>query len=430
MLGICFFIRDAECPEGPNCPFKWIPPRIRLRALQFAGLRESGFASNLVGLMTKGWLNTDWQRGEGRLWLMAFVWSLLINLGLLLVLGLGLLESHLMGRRNEAMRPVMAEPVLTIVPEIAASVVVPEAKNAPPKPRFARTSDEQQTSEPVKNAPFIGERSTRAASDRAPTPSAPAQPSQKGITPRDANDIETTQSQYQDGELSEPSKTRESQEAFKSAAKPSASESKKKSSSPPVKSAPQRSGLVQGPNPVDVGVSTEKLKTPTAPEARPQEAPPEAPKPEPVAEEKPKEISPPKDAPKPEPKKGKEFRGNQRKTAMVGSISRSGPSSLEVADTPLGRYQATISRAVEIEWQRNCVRHRDFITPGFLTVRFFVETGGKVRSVQFVGDMETGEVQKGFTLNAIRDADIPPMPKALRKDYDDDPLELMFRFYF
>jgi len=430
MLGICFFIRDAECPEGPNCPFKWIPPRIRLRALQFAGLRESRFASNLVGLMTKGWLNTDWQGGEGRLWLMAFVWSLLINLGLLLVLGLGLLESHLMGRRNEAMRPVMAEPVLTIVPEIAASVVVPEAKNAPPKPRFARTSDEQQTSEPVKNAPFIGERSTRAASDRAPTPSAPAQPSQKGITPRDANDIETTQSQYQDGELSEPSKTRESQEAFKSAAKPSASESKKKSSSPPVKSAPQRSGLVQGPNPVDVGVSTEKLKTPTAPEARPQEAPPEAPKPEPVAEEKPKEISPPKDAPKPEPKKGKEFRGNQRKTAMVGSISRSGPSSLEVADTPLGRYQATISRAVEIEWQRNCVRHRDFITPGFLTVRFFVETGGKVRSVQFVGDMETGEVQKGFTLNAIRDADIPPMPKALRKDYDDDPLELMFRFYF
>ena len=103
----------------------------------------------------------------------------------------------------------------------------------------------------------------------------------------------------------------------------------------------------------------------------------------------------------------------------------------QLSDTPLGRYQATISRAVEIEWQRNCVRHRDFITPGFLTVRFFVETGGKVRSVQFVGDMETGEVQKGFTLNAIRKAAIPPMPKALRKQYDDDdPLELMFRFYF
>ena len=369
------------------------------------------------------------QGGEVRLWLTAFVLSLLINLGLLLVLGLGLLESHLLGRRNEAMRPVMAEPVLTIVPEIAASVVVPEAKNAPAKPRFARTSDEQQASEPVKNAPFIGERSTRAASDRAPTPSAPAQPSQKGIKPRDANDIETTQSQYQDGELTELNKARESQEASKSNTKPSASERENKTSSPPSKSAPQRSGLVQGPNPVDVGVSTEEFKKPIAPDARPQEAAEpqaEASKPEPVAEEKPKEISPRP----PEPKKDKEFRGNQRKTAMVGSISRGGPSALDVADTPLGRYQATISRAVEIEWQRNCVRHRDFITPGFLTVRFFVETSGKVRSVQFVGDMETGEVQKGFTLNAIRDADIPPMPKALRKDYDDDPLELMFRFYF
>ena len=380
-----------------------------------------------------GWLSCG-SKGEGRRWLTAFVLSLLINLGLLLVLGLGLLESHLLGRRHEAMRPVMAEPVLTIVPEIAASVVVPETKNAPPKPRFARTSDEQQASEPMKNAPFIGERSTRAASDRAPTPSAPAQPSQKGITPRDANDIETTQSKYQDGELTEPSKARESQEASKSAAKPSASESEKKSSSTPAKSAAQRSGLVQGPNPVDVGVSTEEMKKPIAPDARPQEAPPEAPKPEPLAEEKPKEkpkeISPPKEAPKPEPKKEKEFRGNPRKTARVGSISRSGPSSLDVADTPLGRYQATISRAVEIEWQRNCVRHRDFITPGFLTVRFFVETSGKVRSVQFVGDMETGEVQKGFTLNAIRNAGIPPMPKALRKEYDDEPLELMFRFYF
>ncbi|MBU6170725.1 MAG: hypothetical protein KGQ87_04450 [Verrucomicrobia bacterium] len=371
-------------------------------------------------------------KGEGCLWLTAFVLSLLINLGLLLVLGLGLLQSHLLGQRNEALRPVMAEPVLTIVPEIAASVVVPEAKNAPAKPRFARTSDEQQTSEPAKNAPFIGERSTRAASDRAPTPSAPAQPSQKGITPRDANDIETTQSKYQDGELTEPSKARESQEASKSAAKPSASESAKKSSSPPAKSAPQRSGLVQGPNPVDVGVSTEELKKPIVPDARlredarPQEALAEAPKPKPFAEGKPKEISPRP----PQPKKEKEFRGNQRKTAMVGSISRSGPSSLDVADTPLGRYQATISRAVEIEWQRNCVRHRDFITPGFLTVRFFVETSGKVRSVQFVGDMETGEVQKGFTLNAIRNADIPPMPKALRKEYNDEPLELMFRFYF
>jgi hypothetical protein len=124
------------------------------------------------------------------------------------------------------------------------------------------------------------------------------------------------------------------------------------------------------------------------------------------------------------------FRGHQRKTAIVGSISRTGRSALDVADTALGRYQAIISRAVEQEWQRNCVRHRDFITPGFLTVRFYVETNGKVRTVQFVGSMETGEVQKGFTLNSIRNAEIPPMNPTLRKDFENEPLELIFNFYF
>ena len=89
-----------------------------------------------------------------------------------------------------------------------------------------------------------------------------------------------------------------------------------------------------------------------------------------------------------------------------------------------------LSRVVEQEWQRNCVRHRDFITPGFLTVRFFVEPTGKVRTVQFVGTMETGEVQKGFTLSAIRDAAIPAMPAAVKKDFDKEPLELIFNFYF
>lgn len=189
---------------------------------------------------------------------------------------------------------------------------------------------------------------------------------------------------------------------------------------------PPREKLLDGPNPVDVNVprevqakQDEEIK-PT-PEKRPaaKSAPP-------VPKEAPKVAETPKPATPTDPA----FSGFQRKTAVVGSISRTGRSSLDVEDTPLGRYQAAISRAVEQEWQRNCVRHRDFITPGFITVRFFVETTGKVRSVQFVGDMETGEVQKGFTLNSIRDAEIPAMPAALRKEYAKEPLELIFRFFF
>ena len=130
------------------------------------------------------------------------------------------------------------------------------------------------------------------------------------------------------------------------------------------------------PNPVDVQVPREvqakqEDEIKPTPEQRPatKSAPP-------VPKEAPKVA----ETPKPRAPTDPAFSGFQRKTAVVGSISRTGRSSLDVEDSPLGRYQAAISRAVEQEWQRNCVRHRDFITPGFLTVRFYVEPSGRVRS--------------------------------------------------
>jgi hypothetical protein len=190
-----------------------------------------------------------------------------------------------------------------------------------------------------------------------------------------------------------------------------------------VKSTPSASDpLVEGPNPVDTPVPRKLDES--------SEIKPSVPKNPAQGEPAPKVAA---DLPKPpaaKPVNDPAFSGYQRKAAIVGSISRTGRSALNVADSPLGRYQAVISRAVELEWQRNCVRHRDFITPGYLTVRFFVETSGKVRTVQFVGAMQTGEVQKGFTLSSIRDAEIPAMPPAVKKDFTKEPLELIFNFYF
>ena len=67
----------------------------------FAGLRRGRFVSILWALMTQQWPSMQGQGGEGRLWLRAFGWSLLVNFGLLLVLGLGLLESHLARKHRE-----------------------------------------------------------------------------------------------------------------------------------------------------------------------------------------------------------------------------------------------------------------------------------------------------------------------------------------
>jgi hypothetical protein len=383
------------------------------------------------------------RHGDGRLWAIAFGVSLLLNAGLLGTVGFMTLKAEIL-RRSKPPVPAAAETVrtLTILPELvsaepstAPSVAVEPAAPPPEKPKFARTSSDQTSEAEPETRAFIGERNTSATSDRAPDPTAPPLPSQAGVE-KEYEDLETTESNYQDGTLSGDPSTRPemappppAQPAPAPIPDPAVAEnlptgeqtatpgnSDKKTSPPPAEE------LLQGQNPVDVPVPKE---TPEKSEIKP--TPPERPKEGSAA------VKPPADTPKPPTPKPSDqpgFRGNQRKSAIVGSISRTGRSALDVADSPLGRYQAVISRAVELEWQRNCVRHRDFITPGFLTVRFFVETSGKVRTVQFVGNMETGEVQKGFTLNSIRDADIPAMPTAVKKDYEKEPLELIFNFYF
>ena len=373
-------------------------------------------------------------RSDARLWAIALGLSLLVNAGILLAVGFISLKSQIFQKTRPVPPAVATETTVTIFPEIVVSAVSSEpVAPASSKPSFARTSEDQLAPTPEKPA-FIGERNTQATSDRSPDATAPPLPSQSGIAPKNREDYETTESRYQDGSLAsdsilKPLPPTPSPPAVPTVADPAVAvnpspgentdtpgEDDSKSSPPP------RERLLEGPNPVDVAVPQDTAESDAI-----KPTPPKSPKdgrPEPKASDSPKPAVTAAATNDPG------FRGYQRKTAIVGSISRTGRSALDVADSPLGRYQALISRAVEQEWQRNCVRHRDFITPGFLTVRFFVETSGRVRSVQFVGDMETGEVQKGFTLNSIRDAEIPAMPAAVRKDFAKEPLELIFNFYF
>lgn len=388
------------------------------------------------------------RQGDGPLWMTALGLSLLFNLGLLVAFGLCVVHLDFRVMPEDPPR-IPEDTVATIYLEPAQEEPVEVAGVAPTKKPFARTSADQPSS-PDKTNERIGERSTLATSDRLPDADAPPLPSQQGVEPRD-NEIETTESQYQDGELNplpvEPSVSsppvaaapanpssadpvatpKPSSRPLTPAERvevepnePSLSEERMEERTPP----PARDTLLEGPNPVEVAVPVE-----VGDAERPKETPPRPnATPEPQVQEPLVSPSPPETAA--QPAETKAFQGNQRRTAVVGSISRTGRSALNVDETVEGRYQAAIGKAVELEWQRNCVRHRDFITPGFLTVRFYIEPSGRVSSVHFVGDMETGEVQKGFTLSSIRDAEIPAMPKELAESYEGDTMELIFRFFF
>jgi hypothetical protein len=345
------------------------------------------------------------------------------------IIGLTVINSQLFQSKTQQAESIANPPptspqerTVSIFPQIETPALHLVSPAPPKRPHFARTSSNQESDRPDKPA-FIGERNTQATSDRKPDPSAPLLPSQKGMTPKDPDHYETTESDYKDGSLASNRSLAESHKSVTPKAKPASESStqsenstKRNNLGKPDPGRSKKDRLLEGPNPMDMAVTNE----------------PHQPK-QPVGHEldktNPRAVTAVKHQPNPTVK-DPAFSGFQRKTAIIGSINRNGQSAFAVEDTPLGHYQAIISRAVELEWQRNCVRHRDFITPGFLTARFFVDVNGHVRSVKFIGEMETGEIQKGFTLNSIRDADIPPMPPALKKELAKEPLELIFNFYF
>ena len=314
-------------------------------------------------------------------------------------------------------------------------MVLPEEKSkaAPDPPEMARTTPDQESSEPPASRRYIGERNTAATSDRAPTADDPAMPSQAGRKPKPRESPETTESVYQDGKLDSQSRASAAERtppSRQTPPKPSEvnAETAKGEPAPPEAVAEKaetaiREKLLDGPNPVETpvrpGEISEELNPREEKKTRDGSTDGMAVK---KADAQPK--------PRPAPVQDPAFRGNQSKTAIQGSISRNGRSALDVTDSPMGRYQAAIGRAVEKEWQINCMKRRDFIVPGYLTVRFYVQQDGRVKSVQFVGDIEGGEVQKGFTLQSIRDAPIPAMPPEVKRDMGGESLELLFNFYF
>ena len=115
---------------------------------------------------------------------------------------------------------------------------------------------------------------------------------------------------------------------------------------------------------------------------------------------------------------------------MEGTISRRGQSSLKVDATALGKYKALVNRIIETEWQRRCVMHRDHVLPGILTLRFYVDRNGRVSGLRYLDVFQASAIQKGFTMRAVQQPDLPRMPEEVAKELDGEPLEFHINFHF
>ena len=373
---------------------------------------------------------------QSRLWLVSFLCSLALLLIGVFLFGVLTLTSMVFSPKPPLPRP--AEQVVVILAP-ALPKAAPAATTAPTipveekdRPQFARTSADQESAPPEK-ADFIGDRDTIATSDSIPLAGAPAMPNQAGREPLRPKEIETTVSKPQDGDIthtapSTPSpqpmtqpSPRSPNESFQQELPTKASTLAENRTEQEMPDKPEQKEIIPketilGEIPVERAAKQEEIKPkPMVATEDSREKASQLPKPN-----KPREADPTTPG----------FRGNQEKTKISGSITRQGKSALNVANTSLGRYHAALSRAIEAEWHRNCTKYRDFITPGILTMRFVIDPNGSVRSVSVVEMVDAGEVQKGFTLNSIRQAKLPAIPADLKKELDGEPLEITYNFYF
>lgn len=369
---------------------------------------------------------------DSRLWLSALLGSLLLN-GLLL-LGFAFLTLSPYFKTLPAENKSIAPKERLI--QLTAVRVAPPAPTAAAEEavqRFARTSPSQAAARSEK-ALFIGERNTQATSNRAAIEDAPPMPSLAGQERKD-DEIETTESNFQDGNLQQPpaaaaasptTPPNPAQVPNQPAPKQASERNESIASAEELESKPKLEALADGPFPVQRPVTEVDDQADVAEQPKPAESE-QVNRAEKQADPKVAEaIKPPNTASPSDPG----FRGNQRRTALKGSISRRGQAALEVEDSALGRYYASLSRAFEQSWQRQVIANRDYITPGVIRVRVVLGVSGEVRSVGTVDEFGIGMIQRGFTLGSIREAKLPPMPTEVKQELNGEPLELLYNFIF
>jgi len=324
--------------------------------------------------------------------------------------------------------PTLEIPKPTPPPAEVAKQEKPKPKAIPePKRKFARTS-EDQAGTPDEPTDILGERDTLAASELAPTPGAkPNTPSQDGANPLFPGQVETVTRKYQDGSVG-MDKTGEETETPQE-------ETASRKDTPDQDDAPK----VETPKPDEEDSARPKNKHIDKGEMIPNTDKGEE---KGVVQDEPKAKISPKERPNKGESKETEgekvdqkpkkdgFSGHSRKNKVTGSISRRGKSSLNVKNSPLGRYQAQVSKAVELQWRRNCEQHRDHIVPGVISLRFYVDDKGKVSGIKFQEVIEANFIERGFTQRAIRQARLPKMSKSVIKELKGEPLELIYNFYF
>jgi outer membrane biosynthesis protein TonB len=121
------------------------------------------------------------------------------------------------------------------------------------------------------------------------------------------------------------------------------------------------------------------------------------------------------------------YRQQQQLSKMQGNINNRGRSSVAALGTPYGRFQKGMQDAIGSRWYRYVAEHSDLINIGTVSIRFYVFPDGHVKGARVTTNNST-ESLASYSLQAIMDAEIPPMPPEMLSLVPDSglPIDLSF----
>lgn len=186
---------------------------------------------------------------------------------------------------------------------------------------------------------------------------------------------------------------------------------------------------------------------PAAPASQPEEqATPPEPRTEPVPTPRPANsialLEPPKPRtePKPETPKAAEkpktqpsqptapaYQSQERVTRIRGNISNRGRASVAANATPLGRYKKMLSDAIGSRWYYYVNDRIGLLDIGTLEVRFVVRENGRVDGIKVVSN-SSNESFVACSVQAIMEAEIPPIPKEIVPLLENGRIEIEYSF--
>lgn len=121
-----------------------------------------------------------------------------------------------------------------------------------------------------------------------------------------------------------------------------------------------------------------------------------------------------------------DFSPEERQNVLNGTLTNIGQNAVDAEDTPMGRYQQSVRTVISKMWHRYRQDHADFVSWGTLRIHFRVDRNGNVQGLKIL-ENNANSVLAEFSVKAIMDADLPPMPAevanqvgagGMKMDYD------------